>query len=219
VSRRELPANQWSADFLTGGGGIGAAIAHELATLGYTVGCASRGSVPFEAEHVVPIAVDLVDDAAVRRAFTSFAESFGVAGWANAAGARHSTPSIDLDLAALRGSLELNLISAITPCTAISRGRQRWFHREHRILLRGSRRAGKSRLFGVEGSAGLSDTNAGGRMGIPGYRRPEFSHRVTSKPNRIHRLSPTLRYVQVTRRIPVRRIVAAQEVGRWLPVC
>jgi NAD(P)-dependent dehydrogenase (short-subunit alcohol dehydrogenase family) len=77
-----------SAVFLTGGSsGIGAAIAHELAALGYLVGCASqRGTVPFESDHVVAISGDVVDEQATRRAVTSFAESYRLAGLVNAAG-------------------------------------------------------------------------------------------------------------------------------------
>jgi 3-oxoacyl-[acyl-carrier protein] reductase len=100
--------------FLTGGSsGIGAAIAYELAALGYLVGCASRrGTVPFESDHVVAISVDVVDDEATRRALTSFAESYGLAGLVNAAGVYQSAPSASLDLGAFRDVLELNLISA-----------------------------------------------------------------------------------------------------------
>ena len=103
------------AVFLTGGSsGIGAAIAYELAALGYLVGCASRrGTVPFESDHIVAISVDVVDEQATRRAFTSFAKSHCLAGLVNAAGVYQSAPSADVDLAVLRDVLELNLISAV----------------------------------------------------------------------------------------------------------
>jgi NAD(P)-dependent dehydrogenase (short-subunit alcohol dehydrogenase family) len=222
VSRRELPANQERpAVFLTGGSsGIGAAIAHELVTLGYTVGCASRrGSVPFEAEHVVPIAVDVVDDAAVRQAFMSFAGSFGVAGLVNAAGAHHSTPSIDLDLADLRGSLELNLISAVRlaqlaqPYLAAGGGGF--------IANIGSFYAD----LGVPGSLAYSAAKAAlasvtrtlavewAPLGIavlnfaPGYVETELNSSA---------LSDASIRAKVARKIPVRRIGTAQEVGHLI---
>jgi NAD(P)-dependent dehydrogenase (short-subunit alcohol dehydrogenase family) len=107
VSRRQLLADRRLAVFLTGGGsGIGAAIFGELAT---TVGCVScHRTVAFKAEHVAPIAMDVPDHAAGRRAFTSFAEFVWPAGLVNNAGAHHSKPNIELDLADVRDSLEPN---------------------------------------------------------------------------------------------------------------
>jgi NAD(P)-dependent dehydrogenase (short-subunit alcohol dehydrogenase family) len=107
VSRRQLLADRRLAVFLTGGGsGIGAAIFGELAT---TVGCVScHRTVAFKAEHVAPIAMDVPDHAAGRRAFTSFAEFVWPAGLVNNAGAHHSKPNIELDLAYVRDSLEPN---------------------------------------------------------------------------------------------------------------
>jgi NAD(P)-dependent dehydrogenase (short-subunit alcohol dehydrogenase family) len=101
--------------FLTGGSsGIGAAIAYELAALGYLVGCASRrGTVPFESDRALAISMDVVDEQATRRAFTLFAESYGLAGLVNAAGVYQSAPSTNLELGAFRDVLELNLISAV----------------------------------------------------------------------------------------------------------
>jgi NAD(P)-dependent dehydrogenase (short-subunit alcohol dehydrogenase family) len=101
--------------FLTGASsGIGAAIAQELVKLGYTVGCASRrGTIPFSSDGVVPIALDVTDDGAVRKALESFAGSFGLAGLVNVAGAFTPASSAELSLDDLRGSLELNLIASV----------------------------------------------------------------------------------------------------------
>lgn len=112
VSRRQLLADRRLAVFLTGGGsGMGAAIFGELAT---TVGCVScHRTVAFKAEHVAPIAMDVPDHAAVRQASTSFAEFVWPAGLVNNAGAHHSKPNIEQDLADVRDSLEPNRIAVV----------------------------------------------------------------------------------------------------------
>jgi NAD(P)-dependent dehydrogenase (short-subunit alcohol dehydrogenase family) len=219
VSRREPAADQRPAVFLTGGSsGIGAAIACELAAMGYTVGCASRrGTVPFEAEHVVPIAMDVSDDAAVRQSFTSFAESFGLTGLVNNAGAHHSTPSIKLDLADLRNSLELNLISAV---------RLAQLAQPYLVAGGGGFIANIGSMYaelGVPGSLSYSAAKAAlasvtrtlavewAPLGIavlnfaPGYVETGLNSSAL-KDDAIRE--------KVARRIPVRRIGTADEVGR-----
>ncbi len=111
----DVAAGSRRSVFLTGASsGIGAAIAQELVKLGYTVGCASRrGTVPFSSDGVVPIALDVTADAAVRDALESFASNYGLVGIVNVAGAYTPAPSAELSLGELRRSLELNLIAAV----------------------------------------------------------------------------------------------------------
>jgi NAD(P)-dependent dehydrogenase (short-subunit alcohol dehydrogenase family) len=115
MGAEDVAAGSRHSVFLTGGSsGIGAAIAQELVKLGYTVGCASRrGTIPFSSDGVVPIALDVTDDGAVREALQSFAASHGLVGIVNVAGAFTPAPSAELDLDELRQSLELNLISSV----------------------------------------------------------------------------------------------------------
>jgi NAD(P)-dependent dehydrogenase (short-subunit alcohol dehydrogenase family) len=112
VPRRQLLPDRRLAVFLNGGGScIGAAIFGELAT---TVGCVScHRTVAFKAEHVAPIAMDMSGHAAGRQAFTSFAEFVWPAGFVKKGGAHHSAPTIELDLADVRDSLETNRIAVV----------------------------------------------------------------------------------------------------------
>jgi NAD(P)-dependent dehydrogenase (short-subunit alcohol dehydrogenase family) len=62
--------------------GIGAAIAHELAERGYTVGCLSRsGDIPAGAEKTgewyMPFVCDVTDESSIASALTEFAKSAG----------------------------------------------------------------------------------------------------------------------------------------------
>jgi NAD(P)-dependent dehydrogenase (short-subunit alcohol dehydrogenase family) len=112
VSRRGLLADRRLAALFTGGSsGTGAAIVGELAA---SLGCTScHRTVPFEAEYLAPIAMDVSDDAVDRQAFTSFAEFVGPAGLVNNAGAHHSMPSVELGLADVRDLLAPSRISVV----------------------------------------------------------------------------------------------------------
>jgi NAD(P)-dependent dehydrogenase (short-subunit alcohol dehydrogenase family) len=204
---------------VTGGSsGIGAAIAYELATLGYTVGCVSRrGTVPFDSERVVPISADVVDEQAAREALTSFAETYGLAGLVNGAGAYQFAPSAEVDLAAMRDVLELNLVSAV---------RLAQLARPYLEAGGGGFIANIGSLYGDLGvpqtlayaasKAALASVTRTlavewARMGIsvinfaPGYVETELNSSALADPAVRER---------VAKRIPVKRIGTASEVGR-----
>jgi NAD(P)-dependent dehydrogenase (short-subunit alcohol dehydrogenase family) len=207
------------AVFVTGASsGIGAAIAQELAALGYVVGCVSRrGTVPFDSERVVAISADVIDEQAARGALTSFAESYGLAGLVNAAGAYKWAPSADVDLAVFRDVLELNLVSAVRLAQLA------------RPYLEASGRGFIANIGSVYADLGVPQTLAysaskaalasvtrtlaveWAQMGIsvinfaPGYVETELNSSALADPAVRERIA---------RRIPVRRIGTAGEVGR-----
>jgi NAD(P)-dependent dehydrogenase (short-subunit alcohol dehydrogenase family) len=207
------------AVFVTGGSsGIGAAIASEFAASGYIVGCASRrGTVPFDVEHVVPISMDVVDDQAVRREFKSFAELYGLVGLVNAAGAHQAAPSADLDLGALRDAIELNLVSAVRlaqlarPYLEAGGGgfiaNIGSFYASRGVPRSLAYSAAKAALASVTRTLAVEWA----RMGIsvvnfaPGYVETELNSSA---------LADSAVRERVTRRIPVRRVGTAHEVGR-----
>jgi NAD(P)-dependent dehydrogenase (short-subunit alcohol dehydrogenase family) len=205
--------------FVTGGSsGIGAAIAYEFAELGYRVGCASRrGTAPFESENVVAIAVDVVDEPATCSAFKSFADEYGLVGLVNAAGAYQSAPSADLDLATFRDILELDLISAVRlaqlarPYLEAGGGgfiaNIGSFYAELGVPQALAYSAAKAALGSVTrtlavewASMGISLVNF-----APGYVETELNSSA---------LADTAIRERIARRIPVRRIGTAREVGQ-----
>lgn len=215
----DVPAGSSRSVFLTGASsGIGAAIAQELVKLGYTVGCASRrGTVPFSSDGVVPIILDITADAASREALESFAESYGLVGLVNVAGAYTPTPSAALSLDELRRSLELNLVSSVRLAQLVHPYlKQRGggfianvgsFYGELGIPGGLAYSAAKAALASVTRTLavewapdGISVVNF-----APGYVETELNAEFLQDPQNRSRL---------TRKIPVGRIGTAAEIGR-----
>jgi NAD(P)-dependent dehydrogenase (short-subunit alcohol dehydrogenase family) len=173
--------------------------------------------VPFESERVVAIAVDVVDDDATRSAFNSFAEKYGVTGLVNAAGAYQSALSADLDLAILRDILELDLISPVRlaqlarPYLEAGGGgfiaNIGSFYAELGVPQTLAYSAAKAALGSVTRTLAVEWAS----MGItvvnfaPGYVETELNSSALA--------DPALRE-RIARRIPVRRIGTAREVGQ-----
>lgn len=99
--------------------GIGAAAAVELGRKGYSVACLSRrGTLPSEAEgNLRGYACDVTDHAAVEHTLREFADGAGgISGLVNNAGQHREQPSATLPLDELRELMELNFVSAFAMC-------------------------------------------------------------------------------------------------------
>ncbi|MCT2401199.1 SDR family NAD(P)-dependent oxidoreductase [Novosphingobium mangrovi (ex Huang et al. 2023)] len=107
--------------------GIGAAIAYQLASSGYTVGCISRsGSLP-QVEAPEPevmarcaaLSADVTDEGALRKAIADLAASGArLVGLVNNAGFHTECPSAELSLAEWRAVMAGNAESVIVGCQA-----------------------------------------------------------------------------------------------------
>jgi NAD(P)-dependent dehydrogenase (short-subunit alcohol dehydrogenase family) len=218
VAATGVQTDRRPAVFLTGGSsGIGAAIAAELAARGYLVGCASRrGTVPLASGQLVPIRLDVTDDAAVRREFAAFVAEFGLAGLVNVAGAHSAAPSHSLDLDELRRSFELNLVSAVRlaqlayPHLADGGGfiaNIGSFYADLGVPGRLAYSAAKAALASVTRTLAVEWARDGISVltFAPGYVETEL--------NSVHLEDPANRD-KIVRRIPAGRVGSAEEIGR-----
>jgi NAD(P)-dependent dehydrogenase (short-subunit alcohol dehydrogenase family) len=95
--------------------GIGAAIAAELASRGFTVGCLSRRGTAPDGERLVGFAADVTDQEAAGRALEELVERAGpLVGLVNGAGFMRQSASAELTAETLRSVLETNFVAAFT---------------------------------------------------------------------------------------------------------
>jgi len=198
--------------------GIGAAIAIELASRGYTVGCASRrGTVPKGEGALTPITLDVTDSDALVGVVDEFVSSAGpLSGLVHAAGRYSDVPALDITMDEVRSTFETNLYSAIRiaqvayPHLRASAGS---------LVFIGSMYA----QLGVKGAVAYSATKAAlasvcrtlgvewARDGIsvlniaPGWVETEFNDEY---------LADEDRRARVTRGIPMARVGQPDEIGR-----
>jgi NAD(P)-dependent dehydrogenase (short-subunit alcohol dehydrogenase family) len=93
--------------------GIGAAIAVELASRGFTVGCMSRRGTSPPGERLLSFAADVTDEQAADRALGKLVEQAGpLTGLVNGAGFTRESPSAELSAETLRSVLETNFVAA-----------------------------------------------------------------------------------------------------------
>jgi NAD(P)-dependent dehydrogenase (short-subunit alcohol dehydrogenase family) len=93
--------------------GIGAAIAAELASRGFTVGCLSRRGTAPPGERLFGFAADVTDERAADRALGELVERAGpLTGLVNGAGFTRESPSAELSTDTLRSVLETNFVAA-----------------------------------------------------------------------------------------------------------
>ena len=90
--------------------GIGAAIAAELASRGFTVAALSRSGA---AAHGYGLVCDMTDEAAVARTIRSIAERGPIVGLVNNAGAQRAEPSATLSAAEFESTMRLNATSVL----------------------------------------------------------------------------------------------------------
>ena len=98
--------------------GIGAAIARQLASRGYVVGCVSRrGTVDPAVAGLMALQCDITDPAALDASMSRFGQRCErFVGLVNSAGIHRSSSSADLELADLRLVLETNFVSTFGVC-------------------------------------------------------------------------------------------------------
>src|SRR3954468_13698372 len=101
--------------------GIGAALEHELARRGFTVGCLTRGARLPEGAPASMIAVDcdVADDASVVRAMDELAhKAGGIRGLVNNSGIHKEGPSATLDIADFDAVMAINARAVFVGCRA-----------------------------------------------------------------------------------------------------
>jgi NAD(P)-dependent dehydrogenase (short-subunit alcohol dehydrogenase family) len=102
--------------------GIGAAIAIELATAGYVVGCLSRsGGLPAGAtasDLFIPVTADVCDPDALKTACATVAERAPLVGLVNNAGLHSEAKSIDLTAGDWSRQMDVNAFSVVVGCQA-----------------------------------------------------------------------------------------------------
>jgi len=202
--------------------GIGAAIAVELAARGVVVGCVSRsGNLPAaageHAERLVPYACDVTDYARVGDVVEQFAaRAGGLAGLVNNAGGHADGAAADVRPADFLAMVESNCVSALVFAQAA---------RAH-LARSGGTIVGMGSFFdklGAQGSLAYAASKAAlasvnrtlavewGRDGIsaftvaPGYIHTDLNDEWLADDGAREKLE---------RRIPVRRVGQAGEVGR-----
>jgi NAD(P)-dependent dehydrogenase (short-subunit alcohol dehydrogenase family) len=95
--------------------GIGAAIAAELASRGFTVGCLSRRGTTPDGERLLAFAADVTDEDACRRALGELVQTAGpLSGLVNGAGFMRQSASAELTAEVLRSVLDTNFVAAFT---------------------------------------------------------------------------------------------------------
>lgn len=198
--------------------GIGAAIAAELASRGFTVGCLSRRGTTPDGRGLFGVAADVTDEEASARALDELVEKAGpLVGLVNGAGFMRQSASAELTGEMLRSVLDTNFVAAFTLS---------------RLAYPHLKRAGGGLIVNIgsffdtlgvaENLAYAASKAAVGSMtrclavewardGIrllnvaPGYVLTELNREYFSDPGRRER---------VERRIPVRRLGEPGEVAR-----
>lgn len=109
--------------------GIGAAIALELAMLGFEVGCLSRsgklpqveGATDAAAAHWHPVACDVTDSDALCEVMDGLKRKLGipVAGLVNNAGLHTEAPTVELSMNDFRTLMEVNAVSVLQACQVV----------------------------------------------------------------------------------------------------
>ena len=101
--------------------GIGAAIARELASRGFRVGCLTRsGKAPFENPAFIPIACDVTDEGSVKNAFKGLAESAGrIDGLVNNAGIHLDGKSAELQTSVYDEVMDTNAKAVFVACREV----------------------------------------------------------------------------------------------------
>jgi NAD(P)-dependent dehydrogenase (short-subunit alcohol dehydrogenase family) len=202
--------------------GIGAAIAVELAARGTVVGCVSRsGDVPAGAadhgDRLLPYACDVTDHARVREVVEEFAGATnGLAGLVNNAGGHADCAAADVTPEAFTAMFEANCVSALVFAQAA---------RPH-LARSGGVIVGMGSFFDKSGAQG-SLAYAASKAALASVNRTlavEWGHdgisTFTIAPGYIHTdlnaewLADPETRAKVERRIPLRRIGEAGEVGR-----
>ena len=203
--------------------GLGAAAASELARRGLAVACVSRRGitpeVPGADGRLLPYPCDVTDSATVERALADFNErAGGIRALVNNAGLHEEAAAAEVGLDALRRIFEINVFAAF----AVARAAYPYLRRNGGVIV------GTGSFFdrlGVRGNLAYSSSKAAlasinrtlavewARDGIavvtvaPGF--------VLTELNR-EQLADAENRAKVERRIPIRRIGTAQEVGRLI---
>jgi NAD(P)-dependent dehydrogenase (short-subunit alcohol dehydrogenase family) len=101
--------------------GIGAAIARELATRDFRVGCLTRsGKAPLENPSFIPIACDVTDEGSVKNAFKSLAEKAGrIDGLVNNAGIHLDGKSAELQASVYDEVMDTNAKAVFVACREV----------------------------------------------------------------------------------------------------
>jgi NAD(P)-dependent dehydrogenase (short-subunit alcohol dehydrogenase family) len=103
--------------------GIGAAIAQHLAEAGFTVACLSRSGArptapPELADRLIPYAVDVTNETAMRAVIEGAASGRPLAGIVNNAGQHTEAPSAELSIADWNAQIAINATAVLIGCQA-----------------------------------------------------------------------------------------------------
>lgn len=201
--------------------GIGAGTAAELARRGFVVACLSRrGTIPEGMPgELIGYVCDVTDEPAVERVVNEFAKrAGGITGLVNNAGQHREKPSAALPLDELRQMLELNFVSAFSVCQKaypylkdgggliVNIGS---FYDRLGVRANLAYGASKSALESMTRTLAVEWARDGIQVLTvsPGYILTELNREFfADERNR----------EAVERRIPVRRLGEAQEVGRLI---
>ena len=198
--------------------GIGAAVAAELASRGFTVGCLSRRGTAPPGEGLLPLAADVTDEAAVERALADLVErAGGLHGLVNGAGFNREGPSAQLSTETLRSVLETNFVAAFGLCRLayphfraagggliVNIGS---FFDQLGVAHNLAYAASKAALAALTRCLAVEWAKDGVRLinVAPGYVLTDLNREYFSDPDRRQRIE---------RRIPVRRLGEAEEVAK-----
>lgn len=203
--------------------GLGAAAARELARRGLTVACLSRRGitpeVPGADGRLLSYSCDVTDSVAVERALADFnGRAAGIRALVNNAGLHEEAAAAEAGLDAIRRTFEVNVFAAF----AVARAAYPYLKRSGGLIV------GTGSFFdrlGVRGNLAYSASKAAlasinrtlavewARDGIavvtvaPGFVLTELNRERLADPENRARLE---------RRIPVRRVGTAEEVGRLI---
>lgn len=201
--------------------GIGAATALDLARRGFLVGCLSRrGSVPGGADdgELVGYTCDVTEEAAVERTVGEFAERAGrIVGVVNNAGMNEETPSAELTLDQLRRTLELNFVAAFSVCRQVYPRMKEGggglivnigsFYDHVGVRSNLAYAASKAAIASMTRTLAVEWARDGISVltVAPGYVLTDLNRKYFSDPERRQ---------AIERRIPLRRLGEAEELGR-----